>query len=131
MEAKHADTGAIFWLTPGGGIDDGETFQQAAARELWEETGIRAEVGPCVWLRRHRYTWADRLHDQYERYFVAHTDQTIIRPQMRDTYVVGHRWWSLDELTKSTATFTPRKLPALLPAVLRGDCPNAPIDCGA
>ena len=32
-----------YWSFPGGIIDEGETPRQAAAREVWEEVGIRIE----------------------------------------------------------------------------------------
>ena len=34
--------------TPGGGVDEGETFAEALARECEEELGYEVEVGECV-----------------------------------------------------------------------------------
>ena len=43
---KRADNG--WWGLPSGYVDVGESVEQAALREIWEETGIRTRVKRLV-----------------------------------------------------------------------------------
>ena len=49
VHRRAARAGEDYGATPGGAVADGETFEQAAIRELAEVTGIRVEdIGPAV-----------------------------------------------------------------------------------
>lgn len=132
FHAQEPKSGARFWIMPGGGLEAGESFEAAACREVMEETGIALTLGPFVWFRRHQHIWNDQPADQYEKFFLARINSSEIKiagGQM-DTYLIGHRWWSLDELVVSKEDFAPREVARHLKSLLAGDIPKEPIDCG-
>jgi ADP-ribose pyrophosphatase YjhB (NUDIX family) len=50
MIRRGTDLGYGLWGLPGGYVDRGEVVEVAAAREVWEETGLVVEVGNLVGL---------------------------------------------------------------------------------
>lgn len=130
LQAEEASGAHRWWVAPGGGLQPGETFEAAAQRELYEETGLLLPIGIWTWTRRHVFDFEGRSHDQYERFFISKANNPRIVPVRPDSYVAGHRWWDLASIQRSEEEFAPRQLGALLPAILRGEYPDPPIDCG-
>lgn len=44
LMVEHGDAGGSFWILPGGGVKPGETLEEAALREVWEEAGARCRI---------------------------------------------------------------------------------------
>ena len=82
---------ASLWEFPGGKIEPGESPQQALARELTEELGIRAEVGPAVTRIRHHYRRGGAVDLQFftVREFSGEIDNQIYQQV---------RWVKLEDL---------------------------------
>ncbi len=107
--------GETNWITPGGGLEAGETPAQAAVRELFEETGIVAvlpEAAEPVFVERAVFSFADRLYDQTDVYFAVRLPD---RPQLVDAGLTDYerattldvRWWTPGEIRASDGTFWP------------------------
>ena len=120
------------WMTPGGGVEARETHEQAALRELWEETGFQGvTLSHCVWTVRFRFPRGGYLYDQHEHYFVARVGSSEISEAHRETLerteIREQRWWTLPEISASPFSFRPDNLSALLPSILAGAYPEEPL----
>lgn len=57
MVKQHVERGDIVWNFPGGGIEEGETPEQACIREVKEETGYQIEITRLFLKTPQKYTF--------------------------------------------------------------------------
>ncbi|UXL36859.1 NUDIX domain-containing protein [Pseudomonas fragi] len=120
LHKDGALAGKNYWATPGGGLEDGETFHAAAIRELREETGIQVNtvVGPVADRRFSMLLPSGETVFAVEQYFVVHVDSQIISSSewtLHETQVMAdHHWWSALALRSTGETVWPEALVEML-----------------
>lgn len=119
------------WFTVGGGLEAGETWLQAAAREIVEETGITAfELGPIVWMREGVLNIPHPVIFD-ERYIVARCEGA--EPTRAGWQALEHelidevRWWTQPDLAATSDPVFPGGLAERLPDILIGRYPPEPV----
>ena len=114
--SPRLQTPVVRWLTPGGGVEDHETHEEAAVRELFEETGLRVEtVGVSIWSIEGQSIFNDgHVQSTYSEYFVVRTNSFEITNEnwMENEFVdiTDVRWWTISELESSGEKYSPEPL---------------------
>jgi len=114
-----------YWMTVGGGLEPGETITEAAARELFEETGLRMDperFGQPVWRDVTEFTFNGLWYRQEQEFFLIRVASLEVDPsgwdETEQVAFVGHQWWTADDLATTTEPVYPAELPVLLRTLL-------------
>jgi ADP-ribose pyrophosphatase YjhB (NUDIX family) len=122
-----------FWVTPGDGLDEGETYEDAAIRELAEEVGRDdLELGPCIWTRQVTFTWERWRVHQKERTFLvpvpAPFEAITVFPD--EEPITGSGWFTVERLLAEPETVYPIGLAGHLERLLADGHGDEPVDLG-
>jgi 8-oxo-dGTP pyrophosphatase MutT (NUDIX family) len=127
VEARFRDP---FWVTPGGGLDEGEAMEAAALRELAEEAGrTDLSLGPHLWSETVTFAWGERLVRQEQSTFlvVAPEEFEPVVAHADGEPITGGAWFGPAELAAMAETVYPPTLAELLARILVDGPPAVPL----
>jgi 8-oxo-dGTP pyrophosphatase MutT (NUDIX family) len=101
LASRRTRRGELAWGLAKGGIEDDESMEDAAVREVREETGLLAEIEVSLGETRYFYVWENvRIRKTVHFFLMRHTGGDI---DDRDDEMEEIRWFPLDRALKRAA----------------------------
>jgi 8-oxo-dGTP pyrophosphatase MutT (NUDIX family) len=101
LASRRTRRGELAWGLAKGGIEDEESMEDAAVREVREETGLLAEIEASLGETRYFYVWENvRIRKTVHFFLMRHTGGDI---DDRDDEMEEVRWFPLERALKRAA----------------------------
>jgi 8-oxo-dGTP pyrophosphatase MutT (NUDIX family) len=108
----------VFWATPGGSVEKGETDLETARRELAEELALNVFLTGPVHTVASRFEHEGKLVDNIDVFFLGRLEHQGVAlhfaTQAERAAMKEIKWWTIGELERSSETFFPRDLAGVL-----------------
>jgi 8-oxo-dGTP pyrophosphatase MutT (NUDIX family) len=101
LASRRTRRGQLAWGLAKGGIEEEESMEDAAVREVREETGLHAEIEESLGETRYFYVWENvRIRKTVHFFLMRHTGGDI---DDRDDEMEEIRWFPLERALKRAA----------------------------
>lgn len=124
-----------YWFTIGGEIEKDESLEDAAKRELFEETGLENSAviwGPIVWHGAFKLVLYGQLTELKQKFIVARTKERNVHLSNlteEEQAIIKHlEWFSLEKMETCPEIIFPIGLSTYLPDIIAEKYPQTPLE---